>query len=52
MNANPIQMQPEYAAAQRWPDWFDEIHDPILILQDRDCEENGLSPQRECTYVA
>lgn len=22
------------------PDWFDETHDSVLILQSRECEEN------------
>ena len=44
---NAMQMQREYPHAMPCPDWFDDNHDSLLILQSRDCEENGLSPQPE-----
>jgi hypothetical protein len=44
---NTIQMQREYLPTLQGPDWFDDNHDSMLILQSRDSEENGASPQSE-----
>jgi len=49
MTPKTIQMQREYPPTQR-PDWFDDNHDSMLILQSRDDEENGLSPQTEVLW--
>ena len=45
MRPNAIQMEPRNFIAMQRPDWFDDMHDPLLILQEREDEENGLSPQ-------
>ena len=42
---NTMQMQREYPPTLQGPDWFDDNHDSMLILQSRDSEENGVSPQ-------
>jgi hypothetical protein len=44
---NTMQIQREYPLTMPCPDWFDDNHDSLLILQSRDCEENGHSPQPE-----
>ena len=44
---NAIQMQREFPLTTQGPDWFDDNHDSMLILQSRDHEENGVSPQSE-----
>jgi hypothetical protein len=44
---NTMQMQREYPLTMPCPDWFDDNHDSLLILQSRDYEENGHSPQPE-----
>ena len=38
--SEPFHNQAEH---QNWPDWFDDNHDSVSILQHRDCEENGVS---------
>jgi hypothetical protein len=52
MIPNAIQMQPENLMAAQCPDWFDDIHDTIRILQDRDDEENGFSSQPQVASYA
>lgn len=47
MTPKTIQMQREYAPIMQGPDWFDDNHDSMLILQSRDDEENGVSAQSE-----
>jgi hypothetical protein len=49
---NTIQMQREYPLTMQCPDWFDDNHDSLLILQSRDREENGVSPQPESSYFS
>jgi len=44
---NTMQIQHEYPLTMQCPDWFDDNHDSLLILQSRDYEENGVSPQPE-----
>jgi len=44
---NTIQTQREYPHTMPCPDRFDDNDDSLLILQSRDYEENGLSPQPE-----
>jgi hypothetical protein len=51
MTLKTIQMQREYPLTTQGPDWFDDNHDSMLILQSRDYEENGLSPQPEVSYL-
>ena len=45
MTAKAINMRSELNPQS--PDWFDENHDSLLILQGRDYDENGVSPQPE-----
>lgn len=45
MRPNTIHMQTKNTLGVQYPDWFDEIHDPVIIVLDRDQEENGFSPQ-------
>jgi hypothetical protein len=45
-------VQPRYPLAEQQPDWSDEIRDSVSILQDRDYEENGRSPEPERSYFA
>jgi hypothetical protein len=49
---NTIQRYPENLVAMHGPDWFDDVHDSVLILQDRDYEENGLPSQPQVAYYA
>ena len=48
---NAIQMQREFPLTTQGPDWFDDNHDSMLILQSRDHEENGVSSQFEVLAV-
>jgi len=52
MTPNSVQMKLETFIPMQRPDWFDEAHDTVLILQDRDYEENGLSPQPQSQCFA
>ena len=52
MIPNAIQMQPQNLNAMQCPDWFDDTYDTILILQDRDYEENGFAPQLQVACYA
>jgi hypothetical protein len=52
MIPQPIEVQPRYPLAEQQPDWSDEIRDSVSILQDRDYEENGRSPEPERSYFA
>jgi len=49
MTRSSIQVRPEYLPTTQSPDWFDDNHDSLLILQSRDYEENGVSPQPEAS---
>jgi len=53
MTSNAIQKRSVNFTPVECPDWFDHGHDPVLILQERDYEENGLSPRPQVhCYVA
>ncbi|MBZ5593884.1 MAG: hypothetical protein LAP39_16720 [Acidobacteriia bacterium] len=45
-------MRSEHPPTKQSPDWFDDNHDSLLILQSRDYEENGVSPQPEASRCA
>jgi hypothetical protein len=47
MTLRSIQLQREFPLTALGPDWFDDNHDSMLILQNRDHEENGVSPRSE-----
>ena len=51
MTLRSIQMQRELPLTTQGPDWFDDNHDSMLILQSRDHEENGVSSQFEVLAV-
>jgi hypothetical protein len=44
MTLELTQRQPER------PDWFDETHDSVVILEGRECEENQLISAPEGSY--
>ena len=52
MTPKPIQVRSEHSLTKQSPDWFNDNHDSLLILQSRDYEENGLSPQPEASCYA
>ncbi len=45
MKPNLMPGQPEHSLAAQRADWFDEFHDTVLILENREYEENGLPPR-------
>jgi len=52
MTPKAIQARSEHPPTQQSPDWFDDNHDSLLILQSRDYEENGFSPHPEAVRQA
>ena len=50
MKTNPTPRQPEHSTTKLRADWFDEVHDSVLILEGRDHEENGSSPLSDVFY--
>jgi hypothetical protein len=50
MKPNSILGQPERTFATQRADWFDDIHDTVLILESREYEENGLPQRPEVSY--
>jgi hypothetical protein len=52
MTHNTIQLRSEFSMPVQSQDWFDDHHESVLILQGRDSEENGVSPESESSRIS